>query len=346
MVIRKTFLILAVFVLCVQALAFASNEKHKTKYKVKWKNLEYLQQQIDGIRNDLENIQLTLGPKGETGPTGPQGDRGSTGPTGADGICDASDCEGNIDLSNLLERLNTLELRLKNFDSDDDRFTPADGDCNDADPDIYPGAIEVPDDSKDNDCDGTIDGSSDPCPDCLSINDIAIGELVITEIMYDPDKVTDTFGEWFEVYNASGFAVDLNGLVVSRISSSGSSSNFTVSTQLIVPADDFVVFGNNDDTSKNGGVVVDYKYSGFALNNDGIQITLETTLGDIIDTVDFSGGYPAGGAGTGGAGTAIALDPNVPDSVSNDNPANWCSATSVYGGGDFGTPGLPNIVCP
>lgn len=349
MVIRKTFLTLAVFVLCVQALAFANNEKHKSKYKAKDRKLQYLHQQVDDLRTDLENIQLTPGPQGDAGPAGaegaqgsagPQGDTGPAGPTGADGLCNASDCQGNVDLSNLLERMNILELRLKDFDYDNDGFTPADGDCNDADPEIYPGAVEVPDDSKDNDCDGTTDiipdEPSDPCLECLPINSIAIGDLVITEIMYNPAVVSDVSGEWFEVYNASGFAVDLNGLVASR-----SNSNFTVSTQLIVPAGAFVVFGNNGDTSTNGGVIVDYEYGGFVLTNTGIQIMLETPLEVIIDTVDFSDEYPAGSVGT-----AMALDPNVTDSVSNDDPANWCSATSVYGEGDFGTPGSPSQACP
>jgi len=42
-------------------------------------------------------------------------------------------------------------------DRDGDGFTPNQGDCDDGQPTIYPGAPEIPDDGIDNDCDGTID---------------------------------------------------------------------------------------------------------------------------------------------------------------------------------------------
>lgn len=48
-----------------------------------------------------------------------------------------------------------------NKDCDGDGYTPAQGDCNDKDPTIYPGALEACD-FKDNDCNGVID---DPCDD-------------------------------------------------------------------------------------------------------------------------------------------------------------------------------------
>ena len=36
------------------------------------------------------------------------------------------------------------------------------------------------------------------------------GDLVITEIMNNPSPVSDTTGEWFEVYNITDTAIDIN----------------------------------------------------------------------------------------------------------------------------------------
>jgi hypothetical protein len=50
-------------------------------------------------------------------------------------------------------------------DFDSDGFTEQDGDCNDCDGEIGPGALEVPVNDIDDNCDGTIDESFTPC-DC------------------------------------------------------------------------------------------------------------------------------------------------------------------------------------
>lgn len=48
-------------------------------------------------------------------------------------------------------------------DADGDGFCMENGDCDDGDPTIHPGAIEVCDDGKDNDCDGAIDAADTDC---------------------------------------------------------------------------------------------------------------------------------------------------------------------------------------
>ncbi|WP_437286768.1 choice-of-anchor L domain-containing protein [Sorangium sp. So ce406] len=68
-----------------------------------------------------------------------------------------------------------------NADSDGDGFTPAGGDCNDADGNVNPGAIEVevtePDASgqvpapADEDCDGAVDNVAPPCDEGLALED-------------------------------------------------------------------------------------------------------------------------------------------------------------------------------
>ncbi|MGD2170764.1 MAG: MopE-related protein [Gammaproteobacteria bacterium] len=119
-----------------------------------------------------------------TGPAGADGAPGEPGPEGApglscwdlngngeadefedvndDGFIDALDCQAQIDLQSILERLQYLEDRLANTDFDGDGFTPAMGDCNDAEINAYPGLAEVPGDGIDNDCDGQVDNAGPP----------------------------------------------------------------------------------------------------------------------------------------------------------------------------------------
>ncbi len=54
-----------------------------------------------------------------------------------------------------------------NVDADGDGYTPAQGDCNDCNPTVNPGAIDVPGNNQDDDCNGKVD---DPPPSCDASN--------------------------------------------------------------------------------------------------------------------------------------------------------------------------------
>ncbi len=166
-----------------------------------------------------------------------------------------------------------------------------------------------------------------------AVNDCPPPELVINEIMQNPSAVGDSAGEWFEVYNPSGAAVDVNGWT---IRDDGSNSHVIANGgALLVPPGGYLVLGNNNNSGTNGGVTVDYEYSSFFLGNSDDEVVLIDALGNEIDRVNYDGGpsFPDP------TGASMAL--LIPGFDNNDG-ANWCTSSTPFGAGDAGTPGAVN----
>jgi PKD repeat protein len=88
MTIRKATLILMSFVLFLTLLAYGADVNLTSEGKVPGQPFQVLQDQVDQLRLDLENIELTPGPQGPQGlqgEQGPQGQQGEIGPVGAQG---------------------------------------------------------------------------------------------------------------------------------------------------------------------------------------------------------------------------------------------------------------------
>ncbi len=119
---------------------------------------------------------------------------------------------------------------------------------------------------------------------------IAYSQIVITEIMQNPSDVSDTNGEWFELFNASGSTVDINDWVISD--NGGASHTIDNGGPLNIPAGGFLVLGRNGITSTNGDVPIDYVYSGTSLTNgdDEIILTDDSVIPVEIDRVGRDGG--------------------------------------------------------
>jgi len=185
----------------------------------------------------------------------------------------------------------------------------------------------------------TIDGFGMHTSDCTTPPvSTEEGDIIVTEIMNNPSAVSDSEGEYFEVYNTTGSDIDLDGWT---ISDDGADSH-VIDDSLIVPAGGYAVLGNNADMGSNGGAPVDYSYgSGWFLSNGGDEVILTDPSGTEIDRVEYDGGpnFPDP------TGASMNLDPMALDFTSNDNGSNWCTSTSAYGDGDLGTPGAANDMC-
>ena len=215
-------------------------------------------------------------------------------------------------------------------DGDGDGYVSA-HDCNDASRSIHPGAVETARDTIDADCDGA---------DFAAIA-FTSGNVFVDEVMQNPDVVADADGEWFEIYNASGYVVNLNGLGV------GDSLGvaFTIDEDIIVPDRGYAVLTVDPDPLNNGGVTADYDYPGslFGLSNSIDEIFLYNG-GTLIDRVAWDNGktFPDP------VGASMILRSTAFDSRGNDTGTNWCTSTSYIGGdplADLGTPGAPNDPC-
>ncbi len=161
------------------------------------------------------------------------------------------------------------------------------------------------------------------------------GDLLISEVMANPAAVTDSNGEWFEIFNTSFRSLDLNGLV---ISDAGSNSHMIDSGgSLLIAPGEYFVLSNNGEPGSNGGFIADYVYSGFSLANSSDQIILQKNDTEIA-RLEYAG------APFGLAGVSAELIRQLANPQQNDYGSTPTENAFQYGDGDFGTPGSAGSV--
>jgi len=171
-------------------------------------------------------------------------------------------------------------------------------------------------------------------PSAGGTGDAQPGDIVITEIMQNPNAVYDSDGEWFEIYNASDHSIDLNGWYLKdddtdqhQINNGGS---------LIIEPHAYMVLGNNADQATNGGVQEAYQYSSFTLANGADEVVLLLADGVTeIDRVEYDGGslWPDP------TGASMYYTGDV--AANNNDGVLWSTSAYVWTGsaGDKGSPG-------
>jgi hypothetical protein len=157
------------------------------------------------------------------------------------------------------------------------------------------------------------------------------GDVVISEYLQNPAAVADAAGEWIELRNTTSAPIDLLGF---RVRDQGTDQ--FVLPSLVVPAYGHVTLAAFGDPAQNGGHAPSYVWPAgtmFLGNNDD-EIEVVSPTGGVLDAVAY-------GAGTGFpafAGKSVERK----DATAPPWAANFASATTPFGAGDWGTPGAPN----
>ncbi len=174
----------------------------------------------------------------------------------------------------------------------------------------------------------------------VSESGIQYGDLLITEIMYNPsDTIGEPQGEWIEVFNNSQDTINLIELVIRR----GSNDDFhQINSDVELIPGAFAVIARTDTATAN----VDYVYDITLKNSGDEEIFLSEygtngTDGFVICSVPYlNTGFPSTTDGK-----AIQLAPSIKDADQAKDGSNWCLATETYSTGDYGTPGAINSAC-
>ncbi|MCP4805060.1 MAG: hypothetical protein GY884_06900 [Proteobacteria bacterium] len=220
-------------------------------------------------------------------------------------------------------------------------------DCDDSNSSVYPGATEA--------CDGV----DQDCNDVADEGCFSAGDLIVTEIMYNP-SYSEPEGEWIELLNKTSSDIYLDGWTFEE-----DGNSFVIGVGgAVVPAFDYAVICYSDDTFDNSSYICDYEYgtnqngssaagstynSSWQLDTQGTLIL--SILGTTVDTVDFENGsdWPDSNDGY-----SIELGSSYTTATYNDSGTYWCSVTGeydalYYSSGSYeehGTPGTPAACTP
>lgn len=162
------------------------------------------------------------------------------------------------------------------------------------------------------------------------------GDLVVTEVMPDPDG-TDTGQEYIELYNNLGTPIELKGFTVFVKKPDGSGLKTHLIRAGTVPPRGYFTLGD-----VRSGVLpeyIGYSYEdglGGLPQTDGVVGIRCKDL--VLDEMSY---------GTTKPGRSRTFDGNrPPDAAGNDDLSRWCDAPDTYQGNNYGSPAAPNPACP
>jgi hypothetical protein len=173
----------------------------------------------------------------------------------------------------------------------------------------------------------------------VPIRSASTGDLLLTEVMANPDAVSDADGEWIEIHNPMTTPFELEGMYVTD----GRGGGFVVDAPMPIEPGGYLVFASELDPDVNGGVYAAGELT-FAITNSESPLELwendRTWSSTLLDGIHYDAAdWPLQ------PGRSMNLAARSFNGTSNDMHQAWCEATTPYGDGDLGTPGGPNVDC-
>lgn len=167
--------------------------------------------------------------------------------------------------------------------------------------------------------------------DYITVLPATVGDLVITEIMYNPPESGDDSLEYIEIYNNSDDEVNLLGYT------------FTAGVEFVFPNmslenGEYLVIAGNAQAFQNTFGFEPLEWEG-ALANGGELIRLSSPAGITVDSVAYGNSAPWPSEANGGGSSMAICDPETENSVGE----NWHAsvnylATNEDGDDIYGSP--------
>jgi PKD repeat protein len=168
--------------------------------------------------------------------------------------------------------------------------------------------------------------------DYITVIAATVGDLVMTEIMYNPPESGTDSLEYIEIYNNSDNEVNLLGYA------------FTAGIEYVFPEislenGDYIVVAANAEAVQNAFGITAYQWTAGGLSNGGELIKLVSATGATVDSVEYGTSSPWPTEANGGGPSITICDPETENSIGN----NWHASVHFLlnnGNGDaiYGSP--------
>jgi hypothetical protein len=164
----------------------------------------------------------------------------------------------------------------------------------------------------------------------IEVDGVGSPQVVISELMKNPEVLPDADGEWIELYNAGTEPLALGGCILAR-----DEQELELESGFVIEAGGHLTFSNGEAPGFQANVL----YSGITLPNTGAFV-LRLACGEhVLDAVNVD---PA--ALPNRAGRSLSRSGPALDSDADEVSTSWCEGVTSYNG-DFGTPGAANPPC-